>query len=157
MLTPVHSADHCAFYRIYGCEWKITHKCTFFFVLLLWMNSNGKQFTFIQCFLEQVSVFIIQPHANRYFCTTGLHSCVYLQIYLTFRLLMCTFGRAGSLFEFCQWVLLVEVKVSTLKVQFVSLSAHFGNAENTFQHLWTNIFLRILCQPNLRPLFAFSA
>jgi len=119
---------------------------------------------------------------------------------------MCTFGRAASSFELFQCVLLVEVKVSTLKVQFVSLSAHCGNAENTFQHLWTNyyyyywysalgpvwaesrvqsgdwydsgtlhsgqvlrgslpllspvwtnIFLKILCQPNLRPLLAFSA
>jgi len=70
---------------------------------------------------------------------------------------MGTFGQVASSFEFCQCVLLVEVKVSTLKVQFVSLSAHCGNAENTFQHLWTNIFPRILCQPNLRPLLAFSA
>jgi len=70
---------------------------------------------------------------------------------------MCTFGRAASSFELFQRVLLVEVKVSTLKVKFVSLSAQCGNAENTFQHLWTNNFLKILCQPNLRPLLAFSA
>ena len=70
---------------------------------------------------------------------------------------MCTFGRVASSFELCQWVLLVEVKASTRKVQFVSLSAHCGNAENTFRHLWTKIFLRILCQPNLSPLLAFSA
>ena len=76
---------------------------------------------------------------------------------LAFRLLMGTFGRVASSFEFCQCVLLVEVKVSTLKAQFVSLSLHCGNTENTFQHLWTNIFLKIFCQPNLRPLLAFSA
>jgi len=70
---------------------------------------------------------------------------------------MCTFGPVASSFELCQWVVLVEVKVSTQKVQFLSLSAHCGNAENTLQHLWTKIFLRILCQPNLRPLLAFSA
>jgi hypothetical protein len=51
---------------------------------------------------------------------------------LTFRLLMCTFGRVGSSFELFQCVLLVEVKASTLKVQFVSLSAHRGNAETLF-------------------------
>jgi len=70
---------------------------------------------------------------------------------------MCTFGRVASLFELFQCVLLVEVKVSTLKVLFVSLSSHCGNAENTFQHLWANGFLKILCQPNLRSLLAFSA
>jgi len=52
---------------------------------------------------------------------------------------------------------LVKVKVSTLKVHFVSLFAHCGNAENTFQHLGTPILLRTLRQPNLRPLLAFSA
>ena len=30
--------------------------------------------------------------------------------------------------------------------QFVSLSAHCGFAENTFRHLWTKIFLRILLE-----------
>jgi len=54
---------------------------------------------------------------------------------LTFSILLCTFGRVANIFEFFQCVLLVEVKVSTLKVHFVSLSAHCGNAENTFQHL----------------------
>ena len=63
----------------------------------------------------------------------------------------------GTLFEFCQCVLLVEVKVSTLKIPFVSLSALCGNAENTFQNLLTHIFLRILRQPNLRALLVFSA
>jgi hypothetical protein len=87
VICIVHSADHCASYRIYGCEWKFTHKCTFFFVLLLWMNSNGKRFTFIHFVLEQVSVFIIQLHTDRYFCTTGLHSCIYLQFYVN----MCIF------------------------------------------------------------------
>ena len=70
---------------------------------------------------------------------------------------MCAFGQVAGLFEFCQCVLLVKIKVLTLKIHFVSLSAHCGNAENTFQHLWTHIFLRILRQPNLRPLLAFSA
>ena len=70
---------------------------------------------------------------------------------------MCTFGRAASSFELFQCALLVEVKVSTLKVQFVSLSAHCVNAENTFQHLWTGVCLKVLCQHNLRPLLAFSA
>jgi hypothetical protein len=69
---------------------------------------------------------------------------------------MCTSAQVASSFEFFQCVLSVEVKVSTLKVHYVSLSAHCGNAENTFQHLWTPIFLRILRQPNLRPLLAFS-
>ena len=54
---------------------------------------------------------------------------------LTFSILLCTFGRVANIFEFFQCVLLVEVKVSTLKVHFVSLSAHCGNAENSFQHL----------------------
>ena len=54
---------------------------------------------------------------------------------LTFSILLCTFGRVANIFEFFQCVLLVEVKMSTLKVHFVSLSAHCGNAENTFQHL----------------------
>ena len=51
------------------------------FVLLSWMNSDGKRFTFIHCVLEQVSVFTIQPHANRYFYTRGLQSCIYIYIY----------------------------------------------------------------------------
>jgi len=74
-----------------------------------------------------------------------------------FSILLCTFGRVANIFEFFQCVLLVDVKVSTLKGHFVSLSAHCGNAENTFQHLWTRIFQRILRQPNFRPLLAFSA
>jgi hypothetical protein len=79
------------------------------------------------------------------------------QFVLTFRLLACTFGRVASIVQLSQRVLLDEVKLSTLKVHFVSLSAHCGNAENTLQHLWTHIFLRIFHQPNLRPLLAFSA
>jgi hypothetical protein len=51
---------------------------------------------------------------------------------LYFRLYMCTFGPVASSFELRQCVHLVEVKASTLKVQFVSLSAHCGNAESTF-------------------------
>jgi len=58
---------------------------------------------------------------------------------------MCTFGRVASIVELCLCVLLVEVKVSTLKVHFVSSSAHCGNAENTFKHLWTHICVKILC------------
>jgi len=54
---------------------------------------------------------------------------------LTFSILLCTFGRVANIFEFFQCVLSVEVKVSTLKVHFVSLSAQCGNTENTFQHL----------------------
>ena len=72
-----------------------------------------------------------------------------IMIPLTFRLLMCTFGRAASSFELFQCVLLVEVKVPTLKVQFVS--AHCGNAENTFRHLWTNIFLKYFVNQTLGP------
>jgi hypothetical protein len=63
---------------------------------------------------------------------------------------MCTFGRVASICLFYQCVLLVEVKLSTLKIHFVSLSAHCGNAENTFQHLWTHKFLKILGQPYLK-------
>ena len=70
---------------------------------------------------------------------------------------MCTFGRVASIVVFYQSELLVEVKLSTLKIHFVSLSAHCGNAENTFQHLWTHNFLKILGQPKLKPLLAFSA
>jgi hypothetical protein len=80
-----------------------------------------------------------------------------LEVFLTFRLLMCTFGRVATSFVLCQCVLLVEVKVSTRKVQFVYLSAHFGNAETTFRRLWTITLLEILCLTNLRPLLAFSA
>ena len=72
-------------------------------------------------------------------------------IMLTFSILLCTFGRVANIFEFFHCVLLVEVKVSTLKVHFASLSAHCGNAENIFQHLWTRIFQRIIRQPNLKP------
>jgi hypothetical protein len=52
---------------------------------------------------------------------------------------------------------MVEVKVSTLKVHFVSLSAHCGNVEDNIQHVRTHIFLKILRQANLRPLLAFCA
>ena len=70
---------------------------------------------------------------------------------LTFSILLCTFGRVANTFEFFQCVLLVEVKVSTLKVHFVSLSPHCGNAENTFQHLWTCIFHEYFVNPTLGP------
>jgi len=67
--------------------WMVIHSqmyllFSFLFVLLLWMISDGKRFTFIHCVLEQVTVFIIQLHAVRYFYTTGLHSHIYLQIYV---------------------------------------------------------------------------
>ena len=67
---------------------------------------------------------------------------------LTFSVPMCTFGRVASKSELTQCALLVEVKVCQ---HFVSLPAHFGNAENTFQHLWTVICLKILCRPSLGP------
>jgi len=73
-------------------------------------------------------------------CHSGVHkdSCLLVLMHcqlLTFSILLYTFGQVANIFEFFQCVLLVEVKVSTLKVHFVSLSAHCGNAENTFQHL----------------------
>jgi hypothetical protein len=91
---------------------------------------------------------------------TSPSSCTDRVDYVTWTL--CEWDKLRNLF--CETGVLTtfpactldEVKLSTLKVQFVSLSAHCGNTENTFQHLWT-IFLRILHQPTLRPLWAFSA
>jgi len=80
-----------------------------FFVLLLWMNSNGKRFAFIHCVLEQVSVFIIQLHTDRYFYTTGLHPSICLQIYVNMCLFFCPWGKScliilHSFFGlWCQW------------------------------------------------------